>query len=182
MIALIVIDAQKEYSGSGALPVERFDETIGNIGRLLDTARGNDAATVVHVRHISPVPGDRSFAAGSPGLDFVDALRPAPEEFVLTKHYVGAFSNPDLDRHLIRNGVDRVVISGFTSFICCDTTAREAVQLGYKVVYVEDAISEFSLPGHSAEDLHRHVSAVQGAAFSTVTSTSEAVAMLAGKA
>ncbi|NJP96995.1 isochorismatase family protein [Nonomuraea sp. FMUSA5-5] len=181
MIALLVIDAQQEYSRSGALPVERFDQAISNIKRLLETARSSDVATVVHVRHISKVPGDRSFDAGSPGIDFVDEVRPAPDETVLTKHYIGSFSNPDLDRFLRGRQVDRVVICGFTSFICCDTTAREAVQLGYKVFYVDDAISEFSLGNITAQDLHRTVAAVQGAVFSTVTTTEDAVALLAGK-
>lgn len=182
MIALLVIDAQKEYSRSGSLPVERFDQAIGNISRLLETARSSDVATVVHIRHISKVPGDQSFDAGSPGIDFVDAVRPEPHELVLTKHYIGSFSNPDLDRFLRGQQVDRIVICGFTSFICCDTTSREAVQLGYKVFYVDDAISEFSLGEIGAQELHRIVGAVQGAVFSTVTTTEDAIVLLAGKA
>ncbi|MEV0614372.1 isochorismatase family protein [Nonomuraea sp. NPDC050404] len=181
MIALLVIDAQKEYSSSGTLPVERFDQAIGNIRRLLETARSSDVATVVHIRHISKVPGDQSFDAGSPGIDFIDSVRPASDELVLTKHYIGSFSNPDLDRFLRAQQVDRMVICGFTSFICCDTTSREAVQLGYKVFYVDDAISEFSLGNLTAQELHRTVGAIQGAVFSTVTTTEDAVALLAGK-
>ncbi|SEF86879.1 Nicotinamidase-related amidase [Nonomuraea solani] len=181
MIALLVVDVQKEYSGSGALPVEKFDQSLANIRRLLEAARSSDVATVVHIRHISRVPGDQSFDAGSPGIDFVDSARPEPGELVLTKHYIGSFSNPDLDRFLRGQSVDRIVICGYTSFICCDTTAREAVQLGYKVHFVEDAISEFSLGEISAAELHRIVTAVQGAVFSTVTSTDDAVALLAGK-
>ncbi|WP_157252711.1 cysteine hydrolase family protein [Nonomuraea typhae] len=180
MIALLVIDAQKEYAPSGALPVARFDAALGNVERLLGAARSSGRPAVVHVRHISSTPGDSSFDAGGRGIDFVDSVRPARDEFVLTKHYVGAFSNPDLDRYLRRNGVDELVICGFTSFICCDTTAREAVQLGYKVYFVEDAISEFSLGDIGADELHRMVTAVQGAVFSTVTATADAVALLGG--
>ncbi|MFI9559468.1 cysteine hydrolase family protein [Nonomuraea endophytica] len=180
MIALLVIDAQKEYTESGALPVERFDAALANVVRLLEAARGNGRA-VVHVRHISRTPGDRSFDAGSSGVEFVDAARPVQEEFVVTKNYVGSFSNPDLDRYLRGNQVDEIVLCRFTSFICCDTTAREAVQLGYKVYFVDDAIGEFSLGEMSAGELHRMVMAVQGAVFSTVLPTADAVGLLSGK-
>jgi nicotinamidase-related amidase len=181
MIALIIIDVQREYSASGALPVERFDSTVKNVVALLDAARKSDGATVVHVRHVSMTPGDSRFDASSPGLRFAEGVEPVGGEFVLTKQYPGAFSNPDLDRFLIRNGVQSVVICGLTSFLCCDTTAREAFQLGYKVYYVDDAISEFSLGDLSAAELHRAVSAVQGVMFSQVVNTSEAIGVLSGQ-
>src|SRR5258708_13945153 len=76
-----------------------------------------------------------------------------------------------------RHQVDAVAICGFTSFICCDTTAREASALGYQVYYVDDAISEFSLGDLNAQDLHRMVSSLQGAIFSKWISTAEAVAL-----
>lgn len=179
MIALLVIDVQKEYSATGALPVERFDETVKNVRALLDAARSNEKSVVVHVRHISRTPGDSSFDAGSPGLDFIDEVRPLAEEFVLTKHYPSAFTNPELDRFLLRHGAKSVVICGLTSFICCESTSREASALGYNVYYVDDAISEFALGRFSAQELHNMVSAVQGAMFSKVASTAEAISLFA---
>jgi nicotinamidase-related amidase len=178
VIGLIVTDMQLEYSGHGALPVERFDQTVENVKDLVEAARQGENAVVVKVRHISRKPGDSSFDAGSPNLAFVPGLEPEPEEFVLTKHYPGTFSNPELQRFLTRHQVDTLVICGFTSIWCCDTTAREAFQLGYKVYYVDDATSEFALGDISAAELHRAVNAVQGSAFSEVVSTNTAASLL----
>jgi nicotinamidase-related amidase len=178
VIGLIVIDMQREYSSEGALPVERFDDAVGNVKLLLEAARQSENTVVVKVRHVSRKPGDSSFDAGSPNLVFIEGLEPRPGEFVLTKHYPGAFSNPELERFLTRHDVDTLVICGFTSIWCCDTTAREGFQLGYKVYYVEDATSEFALGDLSADDLHRASNAVQGSAFSEVVSTSTAASLL----
>lgn len=177
-MALIVIDVQKEYSSEGALPVERFEETVKNVKALLAAARESTSAEVVHVRHVSRTPGDSSFDAGSPTLDFVEGVEPEDGEFVLTKQYPGAFSNPALDRYLVRNHVDTVMICGLTSFLCCDSTSREAFQLGYTVYYVDDAISEFPLGSLSAETVHEVISAVQGVMFADVLSTADASVLL----
>jgi nicotinamidase-related amidase len=178
VIGLIVIDMQREYSSEGALPVERFDETVGNVKQLLEAALESTNTVVVKVRHVSRKPGDSSFDAGSSNLAFIEGLEPQASEFVLTKHYPGAFSNPELERFLARHDVDTLVICGFTSIWCCDTTAREAFELGYKVYYVDDATSEFALGDISASELHRASSAVQGSAFSEVVSTSTAASVM----
>jgi nicotinamidase-related amidase len=70
------------------------------------------------------------------------------------------------------------MICGFTSFLCCDTTAREAFQLGYRVYYIEDAISEFEAGGMPASELHRAVNIIQGVVFSTVVNTRDAVSLI----
>jgi nicotinamidase-related amidase len=71
-----------------------------------------------------------------------------------------------------------VVICGYTSFLCCDSTARQAFELGYDVLYVEDAINEFPLDGLDQATVHSVVSAVQGVMFSEVLTTGAAVERL----
>jgi nicotinamidase-related amidase len=178
MQALIVIDVQKEYSPSGALPVARFDDVVKRVSSLLEVARTSPDTKVIHVRHISRKHNDSSFGVGSSGLKIEESVEPREDEFLLTKHYPGAFTNPELDRYLIRNGVDTVFICGFTSILCCDQTAREAFQLGYNVYYIEDAISEFGLGDLSPETLHNVINAIQGAMYSNVIDAEHARKLL----
>lgn len=175
--ALVVLDAQREYGPDGGLPVADLDGTLRNIEQLVEHARAA-AARVVRVRHVSRIPGDSTFAAGSRGVEFLPGMEPADDDHVITKQYPGAFSNPLLDRYLVRHGVTELFVCGYTSFLCCDTTSREAAQLGYDVVYVDDAISEFELDGFDTETVHRVVSAIQGVSFSRVVSTGEAIRLL----
>ena len=81
---------------------------------------------VIHVVHESRRPNPTTFAPGSPALEIHPAARPAPGEPVLTKHLPGSFTNTGLEEHLRRHGIEQVIVSGFMTQMCCDTTAREA--------------------------------------------------------
>ncbi len=175
--ALVVIDAQREYGPDGGLAIPGIEATNERIQRLTDGARDADIP-VVHVRHVSRNPNDSTFNAGTPGIEFLKGLEPKEDESVITKQYPGAFTETSLDRLLQTHGVDTLAICGYTSFLCCDSTARQAFELGYKVWYVEDAINEFPLDGFDQSELHRVVSAVQAAMFSDVISAEDALSRL----
>ena len=172
--AVIVIDAQREYGPTGGLAIAGINATNERVLRLTSGAR-TAGVRVIHVRHVSRDPHDSTFNASSTGVEFLEGLEPLEGEAVITKQYPGAFTETSLDRLLQREGVSRIAICGYTSFLCCDSTSRQAFELGYEVLYVEDAIGEFSLGELSEAELHRVVSAVQGAMFSEVVTTDEAV-------
>lgn len=60
---------------------------------------------------------------------------------LITKRQWGAFFGTDLDLQLRRRGIDTIVLCGISTSIGVDTTAREAYQLGYHQVFVEDAMT-----------------------------------------
>ena len=70
-------------------------------------------------------------------------------------------------------GVDTVVITGLMSFMCCDTTARDAHSRGYKVFFVQDATAAIDLGEIKAQQAHEVTLAVQGFVFSEVIRTEE---------
>ncbi|MEK4287946.1 hydrolase [Paenibacillus sp. FSL P4-0502] len=60
---------------------------------------------------------------------------------LISKRQWGAFFGTDLDLQLRRRGIDTIVLCGISTSIGVDTTAREAYQLGYHQVFVEDAMT-----------------------------------------
>ena len=102
---------------------------------------------VIHVVHESRRPNPTTFAPGSPALEIHPAARPAPGEPVLTKHLPGSFTNTALEEHLRRHGIEQVIVSGFMTQMCCDTTAREAAHRGFKVLMAADAMAAMSVKG-----------------------------------
>ncbi len=54
----------------------------------------------------------------------------------------------DLQPQLAARGIDTVLIAGAVTNVCCESSARDAAELGYKVIMVSDALS-----GH-AHGLH----------------------------
>ena len=83
--------------------------------------------------------------------------------------------NQEATRRLARHLVDTVVIAGYMTQMCCDTTARQAVHLGYKVEFLSDATGTLDLKNAagsiSAEDLQRAILVTQQARFSKVLDT-----------
>ncbi|QDY78268.1 isochorismatase family protein [Streptomyces qinzhouensis] len=97
---------------------------------------------------------ERAIAAGVPvvtvqhrgeGLEpGTDGWRPAPEiapgddEPTVHKTSADSFLGTDLDETLRGLGVTEVVVTGFATEICVDTTARQAVSHGYDLLLVAD--------------------------------------------
>lgn len=92
----------------------------------------------------------RMFLAGSWGADFHPELRPREDEIVLQPHKGTDVFETDLPRHLDRLGTTHLVIAGMTANLCCESTGRRAVELGYDVTYLSDAIGAESVLGYEA--------------------------------
>lgn len=70
---------------------------------------------------------------------------------VITKRQWGAFFGTDLDPQLRRRGIDTIVLCGVSTPHGVDTTAREAYQFGYRVIFVEDAMAARDKEDHNYE-------------------------------
>lgn len=56
----------------------------------------------------------------------------------------------DLDRVLRRHAVDTVIVVGAVSNTCCETTARDAMMLNYRTIFVSDANAARTDDEHNA--------------------------------
>ncbi|MCS3760224.1 cysteine hydrolase [Bradyrhizobium sp. CCBAU 53351] len=84
-------------------------------------------------------------------LDLVPALtRFVPPAAIIDKPAYSAFSNPALATSLVDKNVGTVVISGAETDVCVLSTVLSAVDLGFRVVIVEDALCSSSDVGHDA--------------------------------
>ncbi len=85
---------------------------------------------------------------GSRQHEIVDELKPRPGEHVLRKTTIGAFASTGIDSLLRALGCEQLYLTGVSTNMCVETTAREAADRGYLVTLVEDAC------GTTHEDLH----------------------------
>jgi nicotinamidase-related amidase len=74
-------------------------------------------------------------------MDFVPDLEVAESDIIVTKRQWGAFYGTELDLQLRRRGVQTVVLGGVSTNIGVESTARAAWELGYGLVFAEDAMS-----------------------------------------
>ena len=161
--ALVVIDVQNEYF-SGALPITHPVGHLDNILRVMDAATAAKVPTVV-VRHAQPDPKSPVFCKGSKEWELQPTVADRPRDHLVDKRLPGSFTGPDLDAWLRSRGIDTVAIAGYMTQICCDTTARQAMHLGYKVEFLSDATGTLAVTNSAgsvtAEELHRSILVAQ---------------------
>jgi len=72
----------------------------------------------------------------------------------VTKRQWGAFYGTDLELQLRRRGIDTIVLCGISTNIGVESTARNAWELGFNLVIVEDACSAASREQHQSSMTH----------------------------
>lgn len=94
---------------------------------------------------------DRPIEGPTPGADWLDVpagLGAGPSDFRLMKRQWSAFYGTELDLQLRRRGVKTLVLGGIATNLGVESTARQAWELGYELIFVEDAISSLSPEMH----------------------------------
>ncbi|MFG3157660.1 cysteine hydrolase family protein [Streptomyces sp. NPDC048219] len=140
--ALLVIDMQNALMGIA----HRAAETVAAIAGLSARARAA-GVPVVTVRQ-----GDEELVPGTEGWRVVPELAPREGETVVDKTTPDSFLGTGLDGTLKALGVTELIVTGFATEVCVDTTARQALSRGYDLVVVSDGHTT-SLRGEGDADL-----------------------------
>jgi nicotinamidase-related amidase len=179
---LLMIDVQREYfSRESELWIPDGKPVLGRLRQLLADARRAEIG-VVHVQHHEDAASD-VFATGTPMVETMEEVAPEGDEPLLVKHLPGSFDGTNLDEILSDLGTKTIVIGGFMTHMCCDTTAREAQARGFDVVFLTDGTATRDLEGpdgrtipHAA--IHEATLAAQADGFSTLESVESVRAAL----
>lgn len=132
--ALVVIDVQRGLLNDPPGAFET-DLVVGRINDLSSRAR-KAAVPIVLIQHERPgTPVQR----GSEGWLFHDDLVVQESDVVVHKTTPDSFLRTDLARVLEEYGVEELVVCGYASEFCIDTTVRRAAALGFPVTLVSDA-------------------------------------------
>jgi nicotinamidase-related amidase len=181
--ALLVIDVQNEYF-VGKLPVSYPESSLANIVRVMDAANGAGVPVIV-VQHAAPQPDSAVFRRGSLEWQLRPEVAVRPRAAIIHKALPGSFTGTDLEAWLRDHQVDTVVVAGYMTQMCCDTTARQALHLGFKVEFLSDATGTLDVANAAgavtAEELHRAILVTQQMRFSEVLSADDWIARLASK-
>lgn len=173
--ALLVIDVQNEYF-TGAMPVTYPEGSLANITRAMDHAHAAGIPVAV-IQHTSPDADAPAFRKGSHGWELHDEIRKRHADIVIEKALPGSFTGTGLGAWLTGNGIGTVTIAGYMTQMCCDTTARQAVHLGYSVNFLSDATGTLPIANAAgavtAEELHRAILVTQQMRFARVMRTEE---------
>jgi nicotinamidase-related amidase len=179
---LLLIDVQREYFTEGSpLRIPDGPMVLARLRQLTEAAR-EAHVPIIHVRH-EEAPGAPVFAADGPLVETMPEVAPQGLEPVITKHAPGSFTDTELGVVLTQFGVRKLVIGGFMTHMCCDSTARQAVERGLDVVFLTDgtATRDLALSGRTVqhEDVQAATLAAQADGFSTLADVSTVRNLLA---
>lgn len=182
--ALLVIDVQNEYF-DGKWPIPDGSRTLQQIERAIDATQAS-GATVVYVQHAVLNPERGIFLPGSHGFELHARLHPRANDPRIVKNYPGSFSKTNLENTLQQHDIDTIVVSGYMTHMCCDTTAREGFQRDFRVLFLNDATAtrdgqHATLGKIDHNELHRTTLITQASMFSQVVPTQEFVEMVGAK-
>jgi nicotinamidase-related amidase len=158
--ALVIIDLQRMIMARDTKPYAAAEVLARNV-ELADAMR--EAGGLVVCVHVSFRPdfadrlmpsADQTQPAGTPPAGY-DAIMPelkpdAERTICVPKKQWGAFYGTDLDLQLRRRGIDTIVLTGISTNIGVESTARNAFELGYKQFFVEDAMAALSEEEHQS--------------------------------
>src|SRR5262245_2434681 len=77
---------------------------------------------------------------GTPGNDFLDGLKPEPQDLIFIKHSYSPFAHGPMDLVLRSRGIRSVLLTGGSTFGAVETVAKDSIVRGYDVVVVNDCI------------------------------------------
>lgn len=148
--SLIIIDAQNTYR-DGIMRLEGVEEAMQECRVLLDRFR-DAGRPIFHIRHDAG-PGS-PYDVQSENGQITDIVAPKNDETVITKNYPNSFVATDLDNELKAIGAENLIIVGFMSHMCVNSTARGAFSLGYTSTVVASATATRALPSQiDGEDI-----------------------------
>jgi len=169
--ALVVIDMQNHFVADGfpaEVPLSReIVPTINRLARAMRIAGGQvvwvqTTATGAlehwanhHKYMLTPERAAKRLASldeGAEGFKLYPALEPLPHDLWVKKIKYSAFisGSSDIDAQLKSRGIDRVLITGTATNVCCESSARDAMMLDYRVIMLSDANATWTDEEHAA--------------------------------
>ena len=153
--ALVAVDLQHSMAELQLAP-HSAAEVMRNSASLADGLR-KAGGTVVYTRvliaeTLSPSADKYLLNGDGPPAENASDLTPdtgvQPGDCVVTKRQWGAFYGTGLEQQLRRRSIRTLVFSGIATNFGVESTAREALDRGYQVIFAEDAMSSVSAEAH----------------------------------
>jgi len=174
--AVLFIEYQNEFTTEGGALygavkdcLEKYD-TIENSKKLMAAAR-EAGVTIVHAPisfdkgHnaiskeaygiLSAIKEGKTFTEGEWSSEFCEGMKPVDDDIVVKgKTGLCSFSSTNLDFVLRQNNIQNLVLAGFLTNCCVESTMRSAYEKGYKVYTVTDCCAATSVAGQEAAFEH----------------------------
>lgn len=190
-LALLNIDLQNVFVEGSPIAAPDGLAVLERVNRLSAACR-KAGVLVIHTAHVTRPDGSNLgvmaeiippvreglINRGSSWAALHPRLEVQASDIVLEKPRFGAFHGTDLELILRARGVDSLILTGLTTIVCVDTTAREAAVRDFRVFVTSDGTATPDVEGVSRHELQRATCAVLATAFAQVLTVQEMIEKL----
>ncbi|MCJ0904735.1 cysteine hydrolase family protein [Rhodococcus sp. ARC_M6] len=168
--AVVLIEYQNDFTTAGGVlhdavaPVMESTGLLANTTTLVDAARAA-GVTVMHApitfaegyneitSHpygiLKGVVDGKAFVKGSWGAAIVDELTPQDGDILIEgKRGLDTFASTNLDFILRSKGIRTIILGGFLTNCCVESTMRTGYENGYRVITLTDCVAGTSVAEH----------------------------------
>ncbi|GAB35761.1 cysteine hydrolase [Gordonia otitidis] len=168
--ALVLIEFQNEFTTDGGVLHDAVAEVMDSTGMLANTVTLVDKAraagvTIMHApitfapgygeltRHpygiLKGVVDGNAFVKGTWGAAIVDDLTPTEGDILIEgKRGLDTFASTNIDFILRSKGIDTIILGGFLTNCCVESTMRSGYENGYRVITLTDCTAATSPAEH----------------------------------
>jgi len=168
--AVVLIEYQNDFTSEGGVLHGAVEEVMDKTNMLANTKRVVEAAraagvTVMHApitfatgygelsAHpygiLKGVVDGQCFVKGSWGAAIIDELAPREGDIVIEgKRGLDTFASTNLDFILRNKGITTIVLGGFLTNCCVESTMRTGYENGYQVLTLTDCMAATSIEQH----------------------------------
>lgn len=147
--ALVLIDCQQTYR-EGVMQLTGVEPALAEAAELLGRFRAA-GRPVIHIQHDAGA--GTPYDTNAPIGRIAEPVAPQDGEPVITKAYPSSFENTGLKAELDKRGIKNLVLAGFMTHMCVNSTARAAFNHGYANTVVAAATATRPLPGVSGAEV-----------------------------
>ena len=155
---LLVVDIQNDFCAKKGKfdilnePIEPIKEAMPRLIKAIEYAR-EEKCKIVFTRSLQifdELPANMQkrmtklnrkesyLIPGSFGADFFQ-VKPQKDDAVVDKYRYDIFTNPEFEKYLKKNKIEKIIFCGFFMDVCIDSAMRSAYQKGYYSVLLKDA-------------------------------------------
>jgi ureidoacrylate peracid hydrolase len=188
--ALLNVDMQNCFVEGYPVSAPGGRALLDRINELTEACRAA-GVLVVHARHVLRPDGSNAgilaeippvaagmINKGSPSAEFHSNLTMQDADIVLEKPRFGCFHGTDLELLLRSKGIDTVIISGISTNVCCETTAREAAVRDFRVIFLSDGTATFGIGDLSADEIQKASCTTVGFVFGRLATIDDVLGAL----
>lgn len=149
--AILILDLQAGLFDEPGKPFD-YENMISKINRLTRMARSKQMP-VIFIQHET---AHEALKYKSRGWELVSDLDVNPQDYVVRKTTPNSFLRTNLADILEKEGVRHLIICGYATEYCVDSTIRAAAALGYEIDIVSDGHTTHDKDHASAEMIRDH--------------------------